>query len=210
MLDWLRQPLFELFGAPVSVIEVIGAVTGIVCVWLVARQHVLNWPLGMLNNLAWLVLFMGSGLYADGVLQAVYLGLACYGWANWVLGARALAADRLPVRRTSSTEWAVLGALGLLGTVALGVLLSGATDSTVPWWDAITTVLSLLATYGQARKLVECWWLWIAADVLYIPLYGVKGLWMTAIVYAIFLALCVRGLLAWSASLRRQAAVAPA
>ena len=60
------------------------------------------------------------------------------------------------------------------------------------------------AAFGQSRKLIENWWLWIAADLIYIPLYGYKGLWLTAILYCAFLALCVAGLRAWRGALRTQ------
>jgi nicotinamide mononucleotide transporter len=71
----------------------------------------------------------------------------------------------------------------------------------VPLWDAAVLCLSLAATYGQARKLLESWWTWIAVDVLSVPLYVVRGLYPTAALYAVFLALCVCGLRAWSREL---------
>ncbi len=98
----------------------------------------------------------------------------------------------------------MLGALGVLGTAGLTVLLDTVTDSTVPLPDAITTVLSLLATWGQARKKLESWWLWITADVIYVPLYAYKNLWLTAILYLGFLALCVLGLRNWRTDLRAR------
>jgi nicotinamide mononucleotide transporter len=87
----------------------------------------------------------------------------------------------------------------------LTATLSSWTDSVVPFWDALTTALSLMATYGQCRKLIESWWLWIAADVVYIPLYAYKSLYLTSVLYVIFLLLCVSGLLSW----RRAAAAVP-
>lgn len=196
----LRATAFTAFGAPTSWMEVIGFVTGALCVWLVARQNLWNWPIGMLNNVAFFALFATAGLYADAWLQVVYLALACYGWWSWLHGGDRRA--ELPVSRTAPRQWWALLAVGVAGTVALTLVLDRATDSTVPFPDALTTVLSLLATWGQARKKVECWWLWIAADVVYVPLYAYKGLWLTAILYVGFMALCVHGLRRWSAALR--------
>ncbi|MFB6812339.1 nicotinamide riboside transporter PnuC, partial [Streptomyces sp. NPDC056387] len=134
---------------------------------------------------------------ADAGLQIVFLALAAFGWWTWTHGGGPGSAQALPVRRTTRTEWAALGAAGAAGVLGLTLLLSRVTDSTVPFWDALTTGLSLVATYGQCRKLLESWWLWIAADLVYIPLYAYKGLYLTSALYAGFLALCVVGLLGW-------------
>lgn len=181
--------------------EVLGFATGALCVWLVARQHVANWPVGIANNVFFIVLFAQSGLYADAGLQIVFIALAAYGWWSWTHGGGPGTAGALPVRRTTRTEWAALAAAGAVGVLALTLLLDRATDSTVPFWDALTTGLSLTATYGQCRKLVESWWLWIAADLVYIPLYAYKGLYLTAGLYVGFLALCVAGLVGWRRTL---------
>ncbi|MFF8269997.1 nicotinamide riboside transporter PnuC [Streptomyces sp. NPDC016562] len=181
--------------------EVLGFVPGALCVWLVARQHIANWPIGIANNVFFIVLFTQAGLYADAGLQIVFIALAAYGWWSWTHGGGPGTTGALPVRRTTRTEWAALAAAGAVGVLALTLLLSRATDSTVPFWDALTTGLSLAATYGQCRKLVESWWLWIAADLIYIPLYAYKGLHLTALLYVGFLALCVAGLLGWRRTL---------
>jgi nicotinamide mononucleotide transporter len=188
----------------VDPVEVFGFVSGALCVWLVARQNAWNWPIGIANNVTFLVLFWSAGIYADSVLQVVYLGLGVYGWWAWVLGG--VAHSVLAVSRTTRAQWLVLGVVGVLGTAGLTLLLDRVTDSTVPLPDAITTVLSLLATWGQARKKLESWWLWIAADVVYVPLYAYKGLWLTAVLYVGFLALCVFGLRSWLADYSRAAA----
>ncbi|MER6780093.1 MULTISPECIES: nicotinamide riboside transporter PnuC [unclassified Streptomyces] len=186
--------------------EILGFATGALCVWLVARQHVANWPIGIANNLFFIALFARSGLYADAGLQIVFIALAAYGWWSWTHGGGPGTAEALPVRRTTHTEWAVLAAAGAVGVLGLTLLLSRVSDSTVPFWDALTTGLSLMATYGQCRKLVESWWLWIAADLVYIPLYAYKGLYLTSALYAGFLVLCVVGLLGWLRTLPARGA----
>ncbi|MET9625251.1 MULTISPECIES: nicotinamide riboside transporter PnuC [unclassified Streptomyces] len=206
VLEPLQQPLFTVLDTPVSWTEVLGFGSGALCVWLVARQHLANWPIGIANNLFFVLLFTQAGLYADAGLQLVFIALAAYGWWTWTHGGGP-GSDALPVRRTSRTEWTWLLAAGAVGTLALTLLLDRATDSTVPFWDALTTALSLMATYGQCRKRLESWWLWIAADVVYVPLYAYKDLYLTSLLYVGFMTLCVLGLRGWTRDLAAVRAV---
>lgn len=208
MIHWLNSTALTAFGAPTTWAEVLGFATGLINVWLLVRQHILNWPLGILNVALLMLVFWSAGLYADAGLQILYVLLGFYGWWAWIYGGQ----DRthLVVRATTGTEWLALGGAGVLLTGGLWVFLDRLTNSTVPLADAVTTALSLLATYGQSRKLVENWWLWIAADLIYIPLYGYKDLWLTSILYVAFLVLCVAGLRAWRSALSLQRAAVAA
>ncbi|MDG4788598.1 nicotinamide riboside transporter PnuC [Micromonospora sp. WMMD1102] len=206
MLDWLTGTAFTVAGAPTSRAELLGFATGVLNVWLLTRQKMWNWPVGIANVLLLMVLFWTAGLYADAGLQIVYVGLGLYGWWAWLFGGAQR--SRLVVSRTGRREWTVLVAAGAVLTLLLWLLLDRATDSTVPFPDAVTTALSLMATYGQCRKRVESWWIWITADLVYIPLYAYKGLYLTAGLYLVFLGLCVLGLRNWRADLRRLSATA--
>jgi nicotinamide mononucleotide transporter len=198
----LNAPAFTLWGAPVSWAEVLGDLSGAACVWLVARQNIWNWPLGLLNNIFWAVLFWRALLYADAILQGAFFALSVYGWWTWVRGTGA--AKVLRVRRTSGREWFVLTAITLLATLAVSMLLARHTRSPAPLWDASVLTLSLAATYGQAQKLVESWWLWIAVDVISVPLYVSRALYPTAALYIVFGCICVKGLVDWSRDLRQS------
>lgn len=178
----------------IGIAEAWAFATGLVCVWLVVREHLWNWPIGLANNVFFFGLFFQSRLFADMGLQVVYFGLGVYGWWNWQFGGR----DRteLKISRTTRTEWLVLlGSIPLTtwGLRELLIHLNGA----APFWDAFTTVLCLAAQYLLGRKRFENWVLWMAADVIYIPLYISRDLPLTAALYGLFLVLCVFGLRAW-------------
>jgi len=198
VIDWLNGTAVTAFGVGTTWAEVLGFATGLINVGLLVRQHILNWPVGILNVLLLMLVFFAAGLYADASLQIVYVVLGAYGWWAWLYGGERR--SRLVVRHTTPAEWLWLAVAGIVLTAALWLFLARLTNSTVPLADAVTTALSLLATYGQSRKLVENWWLWITADLIYIPLYGYKDLWLTAILYVAFLILCVFGLRAWRAA----------
>ncbi len=176
-------------------VEILGFITGALCVWLLARQNIWNWPIGIANNLFYIVVFVNSGLFGDAGLQVVYVILAVYGWWTWAHpdGSR----PELPVTRTTVRQWAWLIALTAVSALALRAFLAAFTPSTVPAWDGLTTAISLAATWGQCRKLLESWWLWILVDVIYIPLYVYKGLRLTAVLYFVFMLLCIAGLRSW-------------
>ena len=184
---------------PISVIEAWGFATGGTCVWLVVREHLWNWPIGLANNVVFFVLFFQSRLYADMGLQVIYFGLGAYGWLNWTYGGEKRTA--LTISRTTRTEWlAILVAipLGTWGLREILLTVSGA----APFWDSLTTVLSLAAQYLLCRKRLENWYLWIATDVVYVPLYFSRQLPLTAVLYAVFLFMCTIGLKEWTRSWR--------
>ncbi len=178
----------------ISLTELFGFLTGAIGVWLLARQNIWNWPIGIANGVFYVAVFLNSGLYGDAALQFVYIAMNAYGWVVWL---RPREAAELPVTRTPIPVWQWLAPATLAAAVALRFFLTRFTDSTVPGFDGLTSALSLSAIYGQSKKYFESWWIWIAADLIYIPLYAFKGLWLTAVLYVVFLALCVMGLRAW-------------
>jgi nicotinamide mononucleotide transporter len=190
---------------PIGIAEAWGFVTGGICVWLVVREHMWNWPVGLANNVFFFALFFHGRLFADMGLQVVYFGLGVYGWLNWLFGGENHSV--LKVSRTTRIEWLVLlGAIPLC-TFGLREILI-AVNGAAPFWDSLTTVLSLAAQYLLCRKRFENWFFWIAADVIYIPLYLSRHLPLTAVLYAVFLAMCLIGVREWNRSLRKGA-VAP-
>ena len=103
----------------------------------------------------------------------------------------------LKVNRASATG--VAGYLGLAAasTAALYWILRRFTPSTVPLADGLTVALFLTAQLMMSRKIVQNWWFWIVGDVLVIGLYIYKHLYLTSALYAVFLVMCVAGLLEW-------------
>ena len=132
VVDWLNTEAFTSFGAPTTWAEVLGFLAGAACVYLVAKQHILNWPLGVANNVLWrMVLFANAGLFADSGLQVIYVGLALWGWWRWLHGG-ANRTQRV-VTGTGAGEWAALVGAGILGTGTLTWFLATQTPSTVPF-----------------------------------------------------------------------------
>ncbi len=176
--------------------ELVGFGTGLVCVALAARRNVWNYPIGLANNVAFFVLFLGAGLYASAGLQVVYGALAVHGWFRWVTRVEK---DREYIARTPRRHVPALVAAFVVLAAAIAWVLLTYTDSTVAGWDASTTAASLVAQYLLNRKRIENWWVWMGVDVVFAVLAAASGLWITASLYVIFFVLCVCGYRSWLA-----------
>ncbi|NUP50448.1 MAG: nicotinamide mononucleotide transporter [Catenulispora sp.] len=190
----LNKVLFVFGSDKVSWAELLGFLTGALGVWLTVRARIWNFPIGLANNVFFFVLFWTAKLYADAVLQIVYFALGVYGWWQWLHGG-----ERRSRRTMAHAGRGMLVAVLIFvvpATWVLTVVLQRA-DDVAPFWDALTTALSLGAQWLLNLKLFENWFFWMAADVVYIPLYFVKSLYLTGIVYVVFLGLCGLGLQTW-------------
>ena len=176
---------------------------GVVSVFLSVRENIWSWPTALVNVSLYFVLFYESGLYSDMGLQVVYFGLSVYGWYEWLYGGKGRTA--LKVSRTPRRLWAVLAVIALIVWASLGKLTSRLPGVSLPYVDAATTTTSLVAQWMMTRKLLENWTLWIAVDVAYIAMFIFKGLYLTAVNYAIYLVLAWMGHVTWKRSLAAQA-----
>jgi len=183
--------------------EVFGFLTGAACVALLVRQNIWNWPLGIANNLAFIVLFYRTGLYADVGLQGFYIVISVYGWWSWLHGGRDHGA--LTVSRVRPAVGLLLALAVALITAGLTWLLRRYTNSTVPVLDSLITALSLVAQFMMTRKWIENWPVWIVANCISVGLLIYKGLYVTSALYLVYQVLCVMGLLEWRRALQREA-----
>lgn len=185
---------------PFDLTETLGFVTGAACVYLTVIENVWNFPLGIANNLFFLVLFGGARLYGDAGLQVLYVALGVQGWYLWLRGGENHTALR--VSRATPRTLVAVGAFVVACTALLTYVFTRTHDS-APFLDALTTALSLAAQYLLNRKALENWLVWMTADVIYVYLYATRGLYLTGVLYFVFLCMCVAGLLVWLRAMRR-------
>jgi nicotinamide mononucleotide transporter len=192
----------NVFGQSISWLEALAFVTGLWCVWLVKRMSLWNWPVGLFNVACFAVLFLDAKLYADAVLQIAFAALSVYGWWQWSR-TEARVGD-LPVSRSTAREALTWFAASAAAIAAGAQLLARFTDSPVPLADTSILVMSLVATAGQALRRLESWWIWIAVDMVSVPLYWQRGLPLTALLFGLFLLLCIAGQHEWAQRWRAQ------
>jgi nicotinamide mononucleotide transporter len=180
-------------------IEVAGFVTTLAGIWLTTRRLLVCWPVVLVSDVLYLIVFYRARLLSDALLQLFFIAFSLYGWWHWWRGVRDNGEARVISLKTRDLLMG-LGA-GAAGAVALGWLMAKI-GAALPHLDATLASYSLVASWWQARKHIANWWLWIAVNVIYVGEYLFKGLRATALLYSLLVILAVMGLVDW----RRAAA----
>jgi nicotinamide mononucleotide transporter len=182
-----------------SLLEILGFFTGIAGVYLTIKRSPFCWPISALNVMLYGVIFYDAKLYADMGLQGVFLFFSVYGWYAWTKGSDNYLPDSSPLQVKQSTIKEL--SFGILITipiaVILGYMLKNQTNADFPYIDSMLASLSIFAQILQTRKRLENWYLWILVDTVYILIYVSKELYLSALLYAVFLALAMQGVIEW-------------
>lgn len=197
LLEPLTRPLWVVMSMPLSIGDVLGLVTGLLCVWLTTRASIWNFPAGIINSAILGLVFLPQRLFADASLQIVFIVLSILGWQQWHTLKKRL--NNNPIVHSSFKQQQQLAIAAAVLTAVLTLLLHWAKGS-VPLMDATITALSLCAQWQLNRRQLENWLWWIAVDVISIPVYWSRGLPLIALLYVVFLLLCIKGWFEW----RRQ------
>jgi nicotinamide mononucleotide transporter len=183
MPDALFASAFSAWGSPVTWLEILAFCLSVAMVIGNQRQWIGAWPLAIAASLLYGLLFLHGKLYGEAGLQLVFIGLAAWGWLQW---ARGIEGGALRVKRLDGRGWLCSLAAIAVGGPLLGAFLDHATDSPLPYWDALPTVGSVVATVLLGR-----------INAVSVGLFVLKGYWLTVLLYAAFIPLALWGWRLW-------------
>lgn len=202
MFDWLNST-FQIFGLAVRWSDFFGNILALATVVLALRRLIIAWPVQILGSILLLAATLSAHLPGNAARQVVIIVAAIWGWTRW----RRSRADEGAITVQWATwpqRWTMVATM-IVGTAAFAVLLK-ATDGSffpaAPWHlvlaDAWIFVGSVIAMYAQARRVVEFWLVWLAVDLVGVPLAWSSGLYFSGLVYGIFFVMVIIGLRDWS------------
>jgi nicotinamide mononucleotide transporter len=187
--------------------EYIGAIFGLISVYLTVKRNIWCWPTGIICTVAYTYLFYDIKLYADMLLQVFFTVTSFLGWYWWLHGGEHK--EELPVTYMTTPQ-RVWMAIGLpIACFLIGAAFRQYTDAHLPFWDATASGASVVAQILMMRKKLENWYLWIFVNILSIGIYTYKHIYLTTILYAVFLVLAFLGLIEWRKAWLKQKVDAP-
>ncbi|MBR5465661.1 MAG: nicotinamide mononucleotide transporter [Alistipes sp.] len=178
-------------------LQIVGVALGLLYLYLEYKADIRLWIVGLIMPCVHGLLYFKAGLYADFSMQLYYILAGLYGWIVWHNAPRKKSSSARQIQHTP-TRWivplvVVYGAAHAL----IYLFLTHYTNSTVPFWDALTTALSVVAMWMLSRKLIEQWLVWGVVDLITVGLYLYKGIPLTACLYGLYTILAVVGWMRW-------------
>jgi nicotinamide mononucleotide transporter len=200
--DWWQQQTW---------LEIIGVITGLLCVYLAALNNIWNWPLAIISVGIYIFIFLDARLYADMGLQFYFMGMNIYGWYFW----SKKPADEVKTPVVLITTRQAITALIVIAVVTPGLGFALIKLSPIlhykpasyPYLDSFCTACSLVGQVFLARKVLENWLIWIFVDIIYVGVYIFKHLDLTAFMYAVYVAIALMGYIDWKKIYKKQIAL---
>lgn len=180
-------------------IEIIAVITGLVYILLSIKQKISCWIFGIISSVLYIYILYNSKIYADMALQIYYVAMGIYGWINW---SKSNNNNQLQVSSLNTKNLIKLSIIGILGFFIISIFLIKFTDSNIPYIDAFTTILSFIATWMLAKKILEHWIIWIIVDSVSIGLYFYRELYITILLFIIYTIMAIKGYKEWKKGIK--------
>lgn len=176
-------------------------ITAILYLVLAARENIWCWFFGIISCSLWGYVSFNANLVADAWLQVFYVIISFWGIYEWKFQKKSIKKEALKVSKLSLGTHVKIIAGGILISFPLVYILQTYSFAEAIYLDSLTTVFAVIATFMVARKIIENWWYWIVIDVVYIYLYGSRGLWMFVVIMITYIVIAVFGYLNWKKEL---------
>lgn len=211
-------------------LEFIAALFGVISVFYAKKENILVFPTGIISTALYVYLLSQWNLYGDLIINIYYTIMSIYGWYMW---SKVIDNQQHHIAISKTTKTDKLKAVGIFAFTSVFVIVVyryynvmpnnlGFSESVnyaiskltsgnlinfregTPYLDTFTTGIFFAAMWLMANKKIENWTLWIAGNIVSIPLYFVKGYGFTGIQYTLFLILAIQGYITWKKHLNKQ------
>lgn len=210
VITWLFDAQLVIGDQTILWREIIGNVFGLLSALGGMRRKVWAWPVGILGNALLFTVFLGAvfgtpnpvNLLGQAGRQVMFILVSIYGWYRW---SRRDQGERIVIEpQWASGRSRILLGVGLVGgTLVLTPIFTALGSYEPVWADAWIFMGSLLATYGMAKGWVEFWLIWVAVDLVGVPLLFSAGYYASALMYVFYGAFTLTGFFVWARARRR-------
>ncbi len=182
-------------------LDPVGAGLSLICTYYFTAARRIAWPIGMAAIALNSILYWQKGIYGSVMLEGVYFLSMIYGLFTWSSSRKTLTFQ--DIRFLNFGQIGKLTLLAVAGTFVLSFILQKS-GSDIPYWDALTTTLALIAQGLLCLKYIHCWILWFIVDAMMAIMQLYKGIPFHSAIHWMYLIFAVMGYLRWHKIVKSQ------
>jgi nicotinamide mononucleotide transporter len=216
MIDFfsVKSIAFTAWGSPMSWIEVVVTIAGLLAVWLSAKEKIINWPIGLVNVTLSFFVFYQFNLYSDMLLQIYFFATGVLGWWQWTRRDSISQNNIVKISYLTRPQQMAMVVSIIIGMIVVGNMVSKfhiwmpnlfKEAASYPYADSLIMVMSIFGNFFLAIKKIEAWILWVLVDIVAPIIYFQKEMYLFTLMYIIFLAIAIFALLNWLKLYKNQA-----
>ena len=177
------------------IIEIIAVISAILYLLLAAKEDVKCWYAAIISSLLYFYIMYDAGLIMEAYLQVFYIIMALYGLLQWTKLIQINSNNT--IRTWSNIEHFITISSVIILAIITGFILTKYTNAAMPFLDAFTSWGAIVTTYMVAKKILENWIYWFVIDAISIYLFLSRGLYLTSILFFVYLIIICFGYIAW-------------
>ena len=181
-------------------LEIIAVITAILYLVLAAKEDIKCWYAAIISSSIYFYIMLNAGLLMEAILQVFYVGMAIYGWNQWNKSFN----EKYEIRIRNWKKINHLYSISLVVILAMisANILEKYTNAVFPFIDALTTFGAIITTYMVAQKIIENWIYWFVIDSISIYLFFSRELYLTSLLFTIYLIIIIFGYRSWNKKLK--------
>jgi len=196
------EKLFHFLSPFNHIIEIVAVVLSVIYVILASKEKTASWPAAIISVTLYIYLCYSQHLFLESWLQTFYLIMGVYGWYQW--SGRSNKKKEIHITSCSLSKIKLWVVAGILLSAVLGYYFAHYTSASLPYLDSPITVFSVIATWMLTRKIIENWLFWIIIDAAAVFLYARREMYLTSLLYILYVILAVFGYFQWKKELQSK------
>lgn len=200
MINELKDAFLEF-----TLLETAAVLAGILYLVFAVKEDIRCWLFSLIAVTLYFIVFFKERLWAETALQVYYLGTTAYGYYSWKYKGRGQNEEK-PIVKMSLKAHLISISVIIIGSLIAGYLLETKTDAVFPYLDSFTTVGALVVTYMVTQKYIENWIYWFIVDGAGIYLFWQIELYLTSLLFVVYVIIVIFGYLNWLKKYHEQTA----
>lgn len=182
-------------------LETIATILGIINIYFGIKEKAMFWVLAVVGSSIYFFVYADAGVYAFMFLQLYYIGLGIYGLFYWLRGGEDK--KKITVSNIPRKQIPIFIAIFAILYTTISLILIKFTDSKIPFVDAFITSGSIIALYMMMKKYIDNWFIWITLDVVTIIAFFYQKLYVTIVLFILYLIFAIVGYKQWKKSMNK-------